>query len=451
MFLKYTARNQYGLPSLVITTTLFVLCACQDADSSESTVNIAEDSVSAVDTATMMDISEPIADTGVPNIDATLDSDTSDTAVAANDTAAPDTELPTPDTGPVEPPPGALKVTTVLSGLVRPWAIDFLPDGRMLLTRRTGDLHTVDTTTWTVSAPLSGVPTVWYDGQGGLLDVLADPDFDTNSTIYLCYSEPGSGGSAGTAVLSAQLGNGGLSLVTKIFEQVPKVVGPNHFGCRLQVDPTGALMIGLGERFDYMDDSQFLDNHMGKVVRINTDGSIPSDNPYVGDSSALPEIWSYGHRNIQGMAVHPQTGAVYVHEHGPKGGDEINRPEAGNNYGWPLACYGDHYWGVDIPDDHAGQGFTEPLHYWTPSIAPSGMTFYFGDEFPHWNGNIFVGALAGKHLARVVMDGDEVVDEEQLLTEFDQRFRAVEQGPDGALYVLSDDASNGQLHRLTWE
>ena len=164
-------------------------------------------------------------------------------------------------------------------------------------------------------------------------------------------------------------------------------------------------MVGLGERFNFMDESQKLNNHLGKVVRILPDGGIPSDNPFVGNPDALPEIWSYGHRNIQGMAVHPVTGDVYVHEHGPAGGDEVNRPEPGANYGWPLACYGDHYWGEVIPDDHAGQGFVEPLHYWTPSIAPSGMTFYAGDEFPHWRGNLFVGALAKRHLARLVFEG----------------------------------------------
>ena len=210
-------------------------------------------------------------------------------------------------------------------------------------------------------------------------------------------------------------------------------------------------MIGLGDRFDSMDDAQTLDNHLGKVVRILPDGSVPDDNPYVGVEGVLPEIWSYGHRNIQGMAVHPTTGVIYVHEHGPQGGDEVNIPEPGKNYGWPLACYGDHYWGTVIPDDHAGQGFEEPIHYWTPSIAPSGMTFYKGDEFPHWKGNLFVGALAKRHLARLVMDGNTVVEEEQLLLERDDRFRAVEEGPDGALYVLTDDAENGTLLRLTWE
>ena len=284
-----------------------------------------------------------------------------------------------------------------------------------------------------------------------MLDVLVDPNFETNQTIYLSYSEPGNFGAAGTAVARATLGENGLANLSVIFEQSPKVVGPNHFGSRLQFDSTGALLVGLGERFNFMDESQKLNNHLGKVVRILPDGGIPSDNPYVGNPDALPEIWSYGHRNIQGMAVHPITGDIYVHEHGPAGGDEVNRPEPGANYGWPLASYGEHYWGDPIPDDHEGQGFVEPLHYWTPSIAPSGMTFYSGDEFPHWRGNLFVGALAKRHLARLVFEGDTVVEEEQLLLERDERFRAVEQGPDGALYVLTDDQEAGSLLKLTWE
>ena len=352
---------------------------------------------------------------------------------------------------PTEPPPGALKTTLLLDGLTSPWALDFLPDGRVLLTERSGDLHLVNLEDNTLSAPLAGVPEVWAEGQGGLLDVLVDPDFENNNTLYLSYSEKGLWDEAGSAVARATLTENGLEDVTKIFEQSPKVVGPNHFGSRMQFDTTGALVIGLGERFEFMDDAQTLDNHMGKVVRVMPDGSIPEDNPFVGVEGALPEIWSIGHRNIQGMAVHPVTGVIYVHEHGPQGGDEVNIPKAGKNYGWPLACYGDHYWGTVIPDDHAGQGFEEPLHYWTPSIAPSGMTFYKGDEFPHWKGNLFVGALAKRHLARLVMDGDTVVEEEQLLLERDDRFRAVEEGPDGALYVLTDDAENGTLLRLTWE
>lgn len=336
---------------------------------------------------------------------------------------------------------GELVVETYAEGLTTPWALSFLPDGRILVTERPGALRVVGTD-GVVSAPVEGVPEVFAQAQGGLLDVLVDGEW-----VYLCYAEPGNGGIAGTAVARGRWVDDALADTEVLFSQDPKTGGGNHFGCRLGMGPSGHLLIGVGERFDFMDNSQTLGNHHGKVLRIARDGSIPEDNPFVGTEGALPEIWSYGHRNIQGMAVHPETGAVYTHEHGPAGGDELNRPAAGQNYGWPLASYGNHYSGEDIPDAHASRGFAEPLYFWNPSIAPSGMTFYNGDLFPEWKGDLFVGALAHRHLAHLEMDGDTVVSEEKLLEDLGERIRAVEQGPDGALYVLVDN-TDGRILRL---
>lgn len=340
-----------------------------------------------------------------------------------------------------------LTATTVVDGLEHPWALDFLPDGRALVTERPGRLRILQTD-GTLSEPLAGVPAVHHEGQGGLLDVLAAPDFDESKQIYFTYAEPGTDDTAGTAVAMATLGENSLENVTVIFRQQPKVEGDNHFGSRLAFDGEGYLFIGLGERFDYSEQAQTLDNHLGKVIRLHADGSVPEDNPFVDTEGALPEIWSYGHRNIQGMATHPQTGKVWLHEHGPRGGDEINIPQAGQNYGWPEASYGSHYSFIPIEDNHSEQGFAEPIHHWTPSIAPSGMVFYTGDAIPQWKGNVFVGALAKTHLARLKLDANTVVEEEQLLAEHEARIRDVTQGPDGVLYVLTD-SDNGEIWKLS--
>ncbi len=336
------------------------------------------------------------------------------------------------------------EVQVLASGLRFPWGMTFLPDGNMLVTERVGQLRTI-TPDGRVSEPIQGVPTVFVQQQGGLLDVALDPNFASNRLVYLSYAEP-DGNKAGTAVARARLNDGRLEKLQVIFRQLPKTEGGVHFGSRLVFAPDGNLFITLGDRGDYADQAQFTDNYFGKIIRIRPDGSVPSDNPFVQNKQGKPEIWSYGHRSVQGAAIHPQTGALWIHEHGPKGGDEINIPQPGKNYGWPKASYGSHYSGVPIKDEHAEQGFEEPIYYWTPSIAPSGMTFYTGSLFPGWRGSLFVGALAGRQLVRLSTDDKRILGEEKLLMQT-TRFRDVVQGPDGALYLLTDD-ENGKLLKL---
>ncbi len=294
--------------------------------------------------------------------------------------------------------------------------------------------------------PIKGVPAVFAKDQGGLLGLALDPDFSKNHLIYFSYAES-QADMAGTVVARAKLVDMALENLQVIFRQQPKTDGTKHFGSRLVFAPDGNLFVTLGERFKYMDQAQQLDNHLGKLVRIRSDGSVPSDNPFVKDQKAKPEIWSYGHRHIQGAAIHPGTGELWIHEHGPRGGDEINIPKPGKNYGWPLASYGIHYWMTPIKKEHAEQGFEEPIYYWTPSIAPSGMMFYKGSMFPEWKGNLFIGALAGKHLVRLVVNEKNVISEEKLLRD-SARIRDVAEGPDGAIYLLTDE-ENGKLLRLT--
>lgn len=329
-----------------------------------------------------------------------------------------------------------IEVRLVARGLNFPWGMTFMPDGNLLVTERVGRLRIVSPD-GQVSEPIKGVPKVFSMQQGGLLDVEIDPNFASNQIIYLSYAEP-EGAKAGTAVAKAKLVDDRLENLQVIFRQIPKTVGAQHFGSRLIFAPDGNLFITLGDRAKYIEESQNLSNHLGKLIRIRPDGSIPKDNPYVENTKAKPEIWSYGHRHIQGAAINPKTGDLWLHEHGPRGGDEINIPKPGKNYGWPKASYGVHYSMIPIKDEHEEQGFEEPIYYWTPSIAPSGMIFYNGNLFPGWRGNLFVGALAGRHVARLVVDGDKIAGEEQLLQNT-LRFRDVEQGPDGAIYLLSDE------------
>jgi len=336
-------------------------------------------------------------------------------------------------------------VRLVAEGLQFPWGMAFMPDGNVLVTEKVGRLRII-TPDGKVSEPIKGVPAVFFQQQGGLLDVALDPEFAKNRLIYLSYAEP-EGSRAGTAVARAELKDGSLENLQVIFRQVPKVLGPVHFGSRLAFAPDGNLFITLGDRGDYMEEAQNLSNHIGKIIRIRPDGSVPSDNPFVNNPQAKPEIWSYGHRSVQGATIHPQTGALWIHEHGPKGGDEINIPQAGKNYGWPKANYGMHYNGTPIKHEHAEQDFEEPIHYWVPSIAPSGMVFYTGKLFPAWRGNLFVGALAGRQLVRLTTGDNKILSEERLLTNT-LRFRDVEQGPDGALYLLTDE-DNGKLLKLS--
>jgi glucose/arabinose dehydrogenase len=315
----------------------------------------------------------------------------------------------------------------------------------MLVTERPGRLRIVEAS-GRISPPLAGVPQVQASGQGGLLDVALDPDFDENRLIYLSYAEPGEGG-AGTAVARGRLTDTGLNEVQVIYRQQPKVTGGNHFGSRLVFAPDGRLFVTQGERFWHRAQAQNLLSLLGKIVRIEPDGSIPDDNPFVGRSDARPEIWSYGHRNVQAAAIQPETGRLWTVEHGARGGDEINTPTPGKNYGWPVIAYGREYSGEKIGEGTSKPGLEQPVYYWDPSIAPSGMTFYTGDKFPAWKGNLFVAALKFQLLARLEVEGNRVVKEERLLEGMDERIRDVVQGPDGYLYLLTDE-DVGRIRRL---
>jgi glucose/arabinose dehydrogenase len=340
-----------------------------------------------------------------------------------------------------------LKPVVVAKGLEHPWGLAFLPDGRMLVSERPGRLRIVERD-GRVGVPLAGVPAVAASGQGGLLDVVLHPQFASNQLVYWSFSEPGDGG-AGTAVARGRLDGQRLADVQVIFRQLPKVGGGNHFGSRLVWARDGHLFVTLGDRFSRKDDAQTLDNHMGKLVRIDGDGKAPADNPFVRRNGARREIWSYGHRNIQGAALHPDSGELWTTEHGPQGGDELNVPAAGANHGWPVITHGRNYGsGTRIGDGTERADIAAPLRTWLPtSIAPSGMAFLTSDRYPGWKGNLFVGALRGTHLVRLELDGRKVLRESQLLTDQHARIRDVRQGPDGWLYVLTD-AQDGQLWRL---
>jgi glucose/arabinose dehydrogenase len=337
------------------------------------------------------------------------------------------------------------RVVTLTADLEHPWGIAFLPDGRMLVTERPGRLRIV-AQDGTLSPPLAGVPAVAAQGQGGLLDVALAPDFAQSRTIYLSYAEPGDGGTAGTTAARARLGDGGLENVQVIWRQEPKVSGGAHFGSRFVWARDGNLFITTGDRQNrpFVQD---LSKLQGKVIRVRPDGSIPRDNPFVNRAGARPEIWSYGHRNAQGAALHPETGQLWTVEHGARGGDELNAPKAGRNYGWPVITYGRDYSGASIGEGQRKEGMEQPVHYWDPSIAPSGLMFYTGDAFPNWKGNAFVGALGYRLLVRLELDGERVRVEERLLEDVSRRIRAVVQGPDGFIYLLTDEG-NGRIMRI---
>ncbi len=344
----------------------------------------------------------------------------------------------------------AVRAEVLVRGLDHPWALAFVDGGRMLVTERPGRLRLVEPD-GRIGPPIEGVPSVDAVGQGGLLDVIADSGFATNRRIYFCFAEPAaSGGGNSTALATARLSDDGrrLEQVRVIFSQIPKVSSRLHFGCRIVEAPDGHLFLALGERFQRMRDAQTLDNHHGKVVRLRKDGSSPPDNPLVRQSGAMPEIWSWGHRNPQGATWGPD-GRLWVIEHGPQGGDEINRPEAGKNYGWPVITFGENYGGGAIGEGlTARPGMEQPLHHWTPSIAPSGMAFLRSDRYgTAWQGNLFVGSLKFRYLARLELQNGRVVREERLLPQLGQRVRDVRQGPDGLLYLLTDE-NDGQLLRV---
>lgn len=343
---------------------------------------------------------------------------------------------------------GAVAVTEVARGLDTPWSLAFLPDGTMLVTERGGQLRRVSAD-GTLSVPIAGVPEVHARGQGGLLDVVVGPDFERDGRIYFSYAEPTRDG-ARTAVASARLDLTKLRLedVRTVFSQKDDPSGRHHWGSRLVFAPDGNLFITLGDRFSQRDQAQTLDNHFGKIVRIKPDGGVPDDNPFVGRQGALPEIWSYGHRNVQGAALNPLTGVLWTHEHGPQGGDEVNVGVAGGNYGWPVITQGREYvTGMRIGEGTARADVVEPVKVWVPSIAPSGMTFYRGEVFPAWRNSLFVGALSGQMLVRLELEGDKVVAEERLLEDPGVRVRDVRQGPDGLIYLL--DERSGRILKLS--
>jgi glucose/arabinose dehydrogenase len=343
---------------------------------------------------------------------------------------------------------GDVVVQTAATGLDHPWAIAFLPDGRMLVTERPGRMRIVGKD-GTLSLALAGVPQVFASGQGGLHDVVLDRSFAQNHILYFCYAEPVEG-RARTALARARLideGTARIGDVEVIFRQAGPLSSGNHFGCRIVQTPDDNLFLTTGDHFTTRDQAQNLGNDLGKIIRIRSDGSVPPDNPFVGKAAAKPEIWSYGHRNPQGLALHPVTGKLWEHEHGPRGGDEVNLIEKGKNYGWPVIGYGIDYSGAKIHESTQKAGMEQPLKYWVPSIAPSGMTFYTGNVFAPWRGSLFVGALAGQILVRLGVDGDKVVEEERLLQQLRERIRDVREGPDGALW-LATDSSSGRILRL---
>ena len=355
-----------------------------------------------------------------------------------------------------QPASGPVRAIPVAQGLENPWAVAFLPEGRFLVTERPGRLRVVEAD-GRLNPPVAGLPWVAAGGQGGLLDVVLDRGFASNRTLYFCFSEPAPAGAAGnsTALARARLSEDRTRLddLRVVFSQRPKVASSLHFGCRIvegmkEGRPDGTLFLALGERYSRMQDAQTLDNHHGKIVRVGKDGSVPKDNPFVGRLGALPEIWSYGHRNPQGATLGPD-GRLWMHEHGPQGGDEINLPQPGRNYGWPLITFGEQYGGGPIGAGiTAGAGMEQPLHHWTPSIAPSGMAFLTSNRYGSaWKGSLFVGSLKFQFLNRVELAGGKVAREERLLGDLGERIRDVRQGPDGYLYVLTDNPK-GRLMRL---
>lgn len=340
----------------------------------------------------------------------------------------------------------ALSLSQFAGGLDHPWGMAFLPDGRLLVTERAGRLRIVGSD-GRVAAPLAGLPPIMASGQGGLLDVAIDPQFRSTRWVYLSYAEPRGQGRNGTSVLRAKLGEAGLSELKVIFRQQPAVASQLHFGSRLAFALDGTLFITTGDRYSERDQAQSLDNHLGKVIRIRADGSVPPDNPFLKQAGARPEIWSYGHRNLQGAAVHPLSGQLWTHEHGAKGGDEVNLTQAGVNYGWPVITWGVDYSGAPIGEGSRKAGMAQPLHYWVPSIAPSGMAFYQGQPFAQWQGSLLVGALRGQMLVRLALDGTKIKQEERLLQGLGQRIRDVRVGPDGLIYLLTDEGE-GSILRL---
>jgi glucose/arabinose dehydrogenase len=338
------------------------------------------------------------------------------------------------------------RVVRLVEGLEHPWGLAFLPDGRMLVTERPGRLRVIGRDGKLDPQAISGLPQITVHGQGGLLDVALHPRFAENNLVYLSYAARGEGG-VGTEVARGRLAGSRLEDVLVVFRQQPKGSSGNHFGSRLVFDREGFLYITLGDRGE-KERAQKSDDHAGSVIRLHDDGRVPKDNPFVGKSGWKPEKYTLGNRNIQGAALHPRSGLLWTHEHGPQGGDEINVIRAGVNYGWPVITYGVNYgFGTKIGEGTHKPGMAQPLHYWVPSIAPSGMAFYTGDRFPRWRGDLFVGALRDQMLVRLKLDGEKVIAEERMLKGTLGRIRDVRNGPDGLIYLLTDDP-RGVLARL---
>ena len=351
-----------------------------------------------------------------------------------------------------EAPKTTLKVEEIAKGLANPWGLQFLPDGRMLVSERPGRLLIISTD-GKASPTVEGLPNVVNKGQGGLLDILLAPNFATSGLLYFSYAEPRGGFSNGTSVVRAKLilegESGRIEDGEVIFRQEPPARSFYHFGSRLVWDKSGALFVTTGERADLSEGAQDLGTHLGKVIRILPDGSAAGDNPYVTRDDVRPEVWSYGHRNVQGAAIDPATGQLWTTEHGPMGGDELNHPEAGKNYGWPVITYGIDYDGKPVGEGITKkEGLEQPAYYWKPSIGTSGLAFYTGDLFKGWKGNLLAGGLAGMRLERLVLEGGQVTAVEHLLTGRHERIRDVRVGPDGAVYVLTDDDKDGKVLRL---
>ncbi len=342
----------------------------------------------------------------------------------------------------IESSAGGLQVQRLATGLEHPWGMAFLPDGRLLVTERSGALRIFEKD-GTLSKPLSGTPAVAAKGQGGMLDVAIDPAFSTNKLIYLSFSEPGDGG-ATTALGRGELQDEGIKNFQVIFRQHPRIDGPNHFGGRIVFALDGTLVLTLGERYKF-DSAQDLSSHLGKLVRIKTSGEAPADNPFVNHKEANPEIWSFGHRNVQAAAFDPRTNDLWIGEMGPSGGDELNLITKGKNYGWPVVSWGNHYDLEDIPDHSTRAEFVAPVKHWTPVISPSGMIFYSGAMFKKWRMHTFVGGLTTKELVRIKIEENKVVEEERL--PIGSRVRDVGEAPDGSIYLLTD-ASDGDILRI---
>lgn len=344
------------------------------------------------------------------------------------------------------PPANSAGVTaeTFASGLDRPWALEFMPDGRLLVTERPGRLRIVSTT-GEVSPPVAGVPAVKAEGQGGLLDVALDPQFASNNMIYLSYAEPGADGTSGTSVARGTLVGNTLQNVQVIYQQVPKVQSGGHYGSRLVFDGSGHLFITQGDRQRFSTQAQDLNSGLGKVVRIFPDGRIPPDNPFVGRENAQATTWSYGHRNLQGATWDVATGRLWTMEHGARGGDELNHPEPGKNYGWPIITYGIDYSGASIGEGSMKDGMEQPVYYWDPVIAPSGMTFYTADVIPGWKGSLLIGSLTPGALVRLELRNGKVINETRYLGNLGERIRDVTVGPDGLVYLVTDNSSGRVL------